>query len=88
MKKTRGIRLFFYASALLIVSSCITTKLPDTYKVQPEVLEAKGGNVAFTVEGTVPAKSFHKKAVVEFTPYVKYGDGKTKELNKFVIKRH
>jgi tetratricopeptide (TPR) repeat protein len=86
MKKTRGIRLFFYASALLIISSCITTKLPDTYKVQPEVLEAKGGNVAFTVEGTVPAKSFHKKAVVEFTPYVKYGDGKTKELNKFVLK--
>jgi Tfp pilus assembly protein PilF len=86
MKKTGGIRLFFYASALLIVSSCVSTKLPETYTVKPEVLEAKGGNVAFTVEGTVPEKSFHKKAVVEFTPFVKYDNGKTKELKKFVLK--
>lgn len=86
MKNTNSLRLFFYASALLIVSSCVSTKLPETYKVQPEVLEAAGGNVAFKVEGTVPAKSFHKKAVVEFTPYLKYDDGKTKELKKFVLK--
>jgi hypothetical protein len=86
MKKTGGFLLSFYALALLIVSSCITTKLPETYTVKPEVLEAQGGNIAFTVEGTVPEKSFHKKAVVEFTPYIKYADGKTKELNKFVLK--
>ena len=86
MKKTGGIRLVLYASALLIVSSCVSTKLPETYSVKPEVLEAKGGSVAFTVEGTIPEKSFHKKAIVEFTPFLKYGNGQTKELKKFVLK--
>jgi hypothetical protein len=86
MRNKNSLRLFFYASVLLIISSCVSTKLPETYKVQPEVLEATGGNVAFKVEGTVPAKSFHKKAIVEFTPYLKYDNGKTKELKKFVLK--
>jgi hypothetical protein len=86
MKKTGGLLLLFYAFALLLISSCVTTKLPETYKVQPEVLEAQGGNVAFTVEGTVPEKSFHKKAVAEITPFIKYSDGKTKELNKLLLK--
>jgi Tfp pilus assembly protein PilF len=87
MKKAgTGFRLLCFLSALFIISSCVTTKLPETYKVEPEVLEAKGGNVAFTVQGTVPEKSFHKKAIVEFTPYVKYADGTTKELKKFTLK--
>jgi len=86
MKKSGGFRLLISAFALLIISSCITTKLPETYKIKPEVLEAKGGNVAFTVDGTIPEKSFHKKAVVEFTPFIKYGNGQTKELKKFVLK--
>jgi len=86
MKKVTLSYLFFFSSSLLIISSCVSTKLPETYKVQPEVLEAKGGNVAFTVEGTVPEKSFHKMAVVEFTPYLKNADGNTKDLNKFILK--
>lgn len=86
MKKTGGFRLFTLASSLLIISSCVSTKLPETYKVQPEVLEAKGGNVAFTIEGTVPEKSFHKMAIVEFTPYIRNANGNTKELNKFILK--
>ena len=86
MKKSGGFSLLISAIVLLIFSSCVSTKLPDTYTVKPEVLEAQGGNVAFTVEGTVPEKSFHKKAVVEFTPFIKYGDGQTKELKKFVLK--
>jgi hypothetical protein len=86
MKKSGGLLLLIYASALLIISSCVSTKLPETYTVKPEVLEAKGGNVAFTVDGTVPKKSFHKKAVVEFSPFLKYDNGKTKELKKFTLK--
>ena len=86
MKKTRRIfQLLSLVAVVLFISSCATTKLPDTYTVDPEVLEAKGENVTFTVSGTVPEKTFHKKAVVEFTPFIKYGE-ETKELTKFVIR--
>ena len=86
MKKlTRGFNFFALVSAILLISSCVTTKLPETYQVDPEVLEAKGGAVEFTVKGTIPEKSFHKKAVVEFTPVLNY-DGKSKELKKFVLR--
>jgi tetratricopeptide (TPR) repeat protein len=86
MKKTRFFRILQITAVTLIFSSCVTTKLPETYKVSPEVLEATGGNVAFTIEGTVPEKSFNKKAVVEFTPVLKYANGNSKELNKFYLK--
>lgn len=84
-KMTRGINILTLVSAILLISSCMTTKLPDMYQVDPEVLEAKGGSVDFKVTGTIPEKSFHKKAVVEFTPYLEY-DGKVKELKKFVLR--
>ncbi len=70
---------------LVYLTSCVSTKLPETYQVDPEVLEAKGSKVAFNVSGTIPEKSFHKKAVVEFSPYLSY-DGKTKDLKKFVLR--
>ncbi len=82
---TRGFNFLALVSAILLISSCVTTKLPETYQVDPEVLEAKGGAVEFTVKGTIPEKSFHKKAVVEFTPVLNY-DGKSKELKKFVLR--
>ncbi len=82
---TRGFNFLALVSAILLISSCVTTKLPETYQVDPEVLEAKGGAVEFTVKGTIPEKSFHKKAVVEFTPVLQY-DGKSKELKKFVLR--
>jgi outer membrane protein OmpA-like peptidoglycan-associated protein/tetratricopeptide (TPR) repeat protein len=59
--------------------------LPESYKVEPDVLEAQGGNVTFSVNGTIPEKSFHKKAVVNFSPYLSY-NGKTKELKKFTLR--
>ncbi len=82
---TRGFNLFVLLSTILIISSCVTTKLPETYQVDPEVLEAKGNAVEFTVKGTIPEKSFHKKAIVYFTPVLNY-DGKTKDLKKFVLR--
>ncbi len=79
----------YYSYSLVVIlfylSSCMSTKLPESYKVTPEVLEAKGGKVAFKVDGTVPEKSFHKKAVVEFSPYLKYGN-QTKNLKPFVLR--
>ncbi|MCB0805525.1 MAG: hypothetical protein KDC05_06970 [Bacteroidales bacterium] len=70
---------------LIYMAGCVSTEIPGNYNVDPEVLEATGGTVNFKVTGTVPEKSFHKKAKVEFTPYVKY-DGKTKELDKFTLR--
>lgn len=85
MKSQRGLLLLTVAVSILFLSGCVSTQLPDTYTVDPEVLEAKGGEVAFTVNGTVPEKSFHKKAKVEFTPYLKYGD-QVKQLKPFTLR--
>lgn len=40
----------------------------DLFKTTPNPLEAKGGKVEATVEGTIPAKYFNKKAEVTVTP--------------------
>ena len=68
-----------------MMSGCVSTKMPGSYTVEPETLENNGGKIAVKVEGTVPEKSFHKKAVVEFTPVMKY-DGKEKELKSITLK--
>lgn len=86
MKIANRTILFFFFITLIYLTGCVSTQLPETYTVDPEVLEAKGDKVAFTVSGTVPEKSFHKKAKVEFTPYIQYADGKTMELDKFVLR--
>lgn len=49
------------------------------YEVTPEVLEAVGDKVAFTVKITFPEKYFGKKSALRFAPYVKYGN-ETKAL--------
>ncbi len=85
MKSQRGLLLLTVIVSILFLSGCISTKLPESYNVDPEVLQAKGGEVDFTVTGTVPEKSFNKKAKVEFSPYLKYGD-QTKELKKFTLR--
>ncbi|MCF8369464.1 MAG: hypothetical protein K9G76_10515 [Bacteroidales bacterium] len=81
----RGFMIAALFIAIVYLTGCMSTKLPESYQVNPEVLEAKGGMVEFTVNGTIPEKSFHKKAVVEFSPYISY-DGKTKELKKFTLR--
>lgn len=58
-----------------VIASCVTTKMPDAYKVDPNPMVNKGGKVSVNVSGTIPAKSFHKKAIVEFQPYIKYNGG-------------
>lgn len=85
MKFTKKLLYPLFFTLLVFITSCTSTKLPEMYQVEPEVLEAKGGNVAFNVTGTIPEKSFHKKAVVEFKPFLSY-DGKTKELKKFKLR--
>ncbi|PLW96722.1 MAG: hypothetical protein C0593_10725 [Marinilabiliales bacterium] len=68
-----------------MLSGCVSTKMPGSYDVEPETLENDGGKITVKVEGTIPEKTFHKKAVVEFTPVMKY-DGKEKELKSMTLK--
>ncbi len=68
--------------AVFMVTGCGLSKMVKKYntvkfKATPEVLETHGGKISVTVEGTIPAKYFHKKAVVEFTPVLKYATGET-----------
>ena len=55
------------------------TKKYDTvkYETTPTVLETKGGKIAVSVKGTIPAKYFGKQATVEFAPVLKYANGTT-----------
>lgn len=50
----------------------------DYYTVTPEVLEAVGGQVPYTVTGTFPAKFFPKKVVCTATPELRWEGGSVK----------
>ena len=45
------------------------------YKVTPEVLEAKGGQVDLKIDATIPAKYFNKKVTLVATPVLKFQNG-------------
>jgi len=45
-----------------------------TYKVTPEVLQEKGGKVAYEVSVTFPENYFGRGAAMELAPVLKYGD--------------
>ena len=60
------------------MSSC-SSKLgelsADNFNVNPNPLEARGGQVPATINGTFPEKYMKKKAVVTVTPELRYGNG-------------
>jgi len=85
MKFNKNLLYPIIFTLLVYLTGCVSTKLPETYQVDPEVLEAKGNKVAFSVSGTIPEKSFHKKAVVELSPYLSY-NGKTMELKTLILR--
>ncbi len=80
-------QVFLAASLVLALgfSSC-SNKMgelaPDLFKVTPNPLEVKGGNIDATVEGTFPEKYFNKNAVVTVTPVLKYNGTETKGAPK------
>lgn len=45
------------------------------YKVTPEVLEAKGGQVDLKIDATIPPKYFNKKVTLVATPVLKFQNG-------------
>jgi len=46
-----------------------------SFKVTPNPLEVHGNKVKATIEGTIPAKYFNKKAIVDVTPVLVYPGG-------------
>lgn len=83
MKSIKNLFPLFVIAAFFY--GCVSTKLPQNYEVTPQVLETHGGKVSVTVKGTIPAKSFNKKAVAELTPVVKY-NGKELALKPLTLK--
>lgn len=80
-----SLKSFLVIALAIFVTGCVSTQMPESYDVEPEVLEAHGGTVNVKVTGTIPPKSFHKKAIVVFQPYVKY-NGKTENLKPMTLK--
>ena len=81
MKRIRFQHLAFIAVVALILSGCggveKMKQLPvgSIFKVTPNPLEVHGNKVKATIEGTVPAKYFNKKAIVDVTPVLVYQGG-------------
>lgn len=80
MKRTlKTVAVFTLAG--FVVSSCASLnkmkKMESdiAYKVTPEVLEAKGGQVDLSINATIPAKYFNKKVTLVATPVLKFADG-------------
>ncbi|MBO4841593.1 MAG: hypothetical protein J5524_10920 [Bacteroidaceae bacterium] len=69
--------VFMMSAAVLALSSC--SKLgklsSDNFTVTPTPLEAVGGQVPATINGTFPVKYMKKKAQVTVTPVLKYQGG-------------
>lgn len=63
---------------MIALSSC-SSKLgelsADNFKVTPNPLESRGGQVAVTIDGTFPVKYMKKKAMVTVVPELRYGNG-------------
>ena len=81
----RNLKTFLAILLAVFVASCVSTKMPDSYTVDPNPLVNNGGKVAVKVTGTIPPKSFHKKAIVTFQPYLKYNGG-TLNLKPMTLK--
>lgn len=81
MKRIRLQHLAFIAVVALILSGCggveKMKQIPvgTSFKVTPNPLEVHGNKVKATIEGTIPAKYFNKKAIVDVTPVLVYQGG-------------
>mgnify|MGYP001580971018 CR=1 FL=1 len=81
MKKSTLINLALLVGFAVIISGCCSVKkmqkgFPNVkYTMTPEILEMHADTVAISISGKIPEKCFCPKAVVEFTPVIKYEGG-------------
>ena len=75
MKSTKF--LFVAVTSVIALSSCskLGKLTEENFTVTPTPLEAIGGEVPATINGTFPVKYMKKKAVVTVTPVLKYEGG-------------
>ena len=74
--QTKQFLLMASASVLVLTSCSKLGKLgADNFYVTPTPLEAVGGQVPATINGTFPNKYMKKKAQVTVTPVLKYEGG-------------
>lgn len=64
------VSIFLFAALLL--SSCAGVKMPSSYTVTPSPLTLEGNKVNVDIQADFAAKSFNKKATVNFTPTLQY----------------
>ena len=75
------VALSMVAATVMLLSGCGLGKMVKKY---PEVtvtldnpdLENKGGEVAYTIKGTIPPKYMKKKATMTFTPSLSIETGR------------
>lgn len=79
----KGLAIILTASAAF--TACKSLKLDkNTYTVTPNPLELVGDSVRVKIDGKVPEKTFHPKAVVSFTPTIKTASGE-KQLKTITL---
>ena len=75
MKKAKFILMGAVAVSALSSCSKLGKLTADNFTVTPTPLEAVGGQVPATINGTFPVKYMKKKAVVTVIPVLKYEGG-------------
>ncbi|MDR2084895.1 MAG: hypothetical protein LBP67_07870 [Bacteroidales bacterium] len=71
--------------SIILFTGCAGVKLPDSYNVTPNPLVLADNKVSVDINAEIPAKAFNKKATMEFTPVLKYGN-KEKEFKSAYFK--
>lgn len=82
MKRINILTIAVLLLSTFIVSSCGLKKMVKKYntvkyETAPNPLESHGQKIKVSIKGTIPEKYFHKKAIVTFTPVLKYEGGST-----------
>ncbi len=80
----RKLNLQFFAVFMMLAvlfGGCNVKKMVKNYDqvkytVTPEILQADGGKINFTIKGTYPPNYFKKQAIVEMKPFLTFGDQK------------
>ncbi|MCQ2082994.1 MAG: hypothetical protein MJY58_00640 [Bacteroidaceae bacterium] len=77
---TKSLRFALLGAGILMLASCKSgmDMSKDYYTVTPEVLEAVGGQVPYSVTGTFPEKFFNKKVVCTAVPELRWEGGSVK----------
>lgn len=79
MKKLNYLASFLIAAILLSSCGGLNRMQEEystvTFTTTPEVLEMHGGEVEYSIEGSIPAEWFNEDAIVEFTPVLTYEGG-------------